>query len=296
MSSRSRKVSPRKQSWRTYRIRARPWVFGRVAGHGGVNEEAAVLGVLEEAPVILARVAIGTRDDGLEIVDHEPADHVLKEGPRHLQPREDRRQVLAERDPQEGVSAEGQRDEESVHRPVGTGGGIRPHAQPPEVGFGGLAGRRIGHPHGHVRRAGTAVGLSGGWGKGFENPWGKGFENQPVSWRKPSGKSHASSGIRSATARAVARPPGPIRPGENIALRPPRTFLVPEVSSGRSPSPRVGYCYTAPGGGHRDRTFTHWSTAVTGCTFWRRTGPRPVRSFLRRKNDGRGISGVRRDA
>src|SRR5438552_1105046 len=44
--------------------------------------------------------------------------------------------------------------------------------------------------------------------------------------------------------------------------------FLPELSRGRSPSPRVGYRYTAPGSGHRDRTFTGWSTAVTGCTFW----------------------------
>ena len=124
-----------------------------------VDEEAAVLGVLEEDPVDLGRVAIGARDDGLEIVDHEPAHHALKEGPRRLQPREDRRQVLAEGDPQEGVPAEGQRDEEPVHVPARAGGGIRPQAQPPEVDFGGLAGRRVGDPHGHARRAEAAVGL-----------------------------------------------------------------------------------------------------------------------------------------
>ena len=27
----------------------------------------------------------------------------------------------------------------------------------------------------------------------MRNPWGKGFENQPVSWGKPSGKSHRQS-------------------------------------------------------------------------------------------------------
>src|SRR2546425_2809502 len=48
--------------------------------------------------------------------------------------------------------------------------------------------------------------------------------------------------------------------------------FLPELSRGRSPSPRVGYRYTAPRGGHRDRTFTGWSTAVTGCAFWRGTG------------------------
>src|SRR2546425_13316410 len=47
--------------------------------------------------------------------------------------------------------------------------------------------------------------------------------------------------------------------------------FLPELSRGRSPSPRVEYRYTAPGGGHCDRTFTGRSTAVTGCTFWRRT-------------------------
>src|SRR3989442_8110505 len=52
--------------------------------------------------------------------------------------------------------------------------------------------------------------------------------------------------------------------------------FLPELSRGRSPSPRVGYRYTAPGGGHRDRTFTGWSTAVTGCAFWRRTRPKAV--------------------
>src|SRR5262245_9434801 len=40
----------------------------------------------------------------------------------------------------------------------------------------------------------------------------------------------------------------------DIALRLPRTFPLPELSRGRSPFPRVGYRYSAPGGGHRDRT------------------------------------------
>jgi hypothetical protein len=58
-------------------------------------EKSSVLGVLEEDPVDLGRIAIGARDDGLAIIDHEPADHALKEGPGRLQPRKDRGQVLA---------------------------------------------------------------------------------------------------------------------------------------------------------------------------------------------------------
>ena len=256
-------------------------------GHGRVDEEAAVLRVLEEDPVDLGRVAIGARDDGLEIVDHEPADHALKEGPRRLQPREDRRQVLAEGDPQEGVPAEGQRDEESVAR-AGASRWRDPATGPTARSRLRRPRRAAARPPARSRAARRS---RSGPGRGM----GKGFEISPSAGGNLLGN-HTLLPVFSATARAVARPPGPIRPGENIALRPPRTFLVPELSSGRSPSPRVGYCYTAPGGGHRDRTFTDWSTAVTGCTFWRRTGPRPVRSFLRRKNDGRGISGVRRDA
>jgi hypothetical protein len=70
-----------------------------------------------------------------------------------------------------------------------------------------------------------------------------------------------------ATARPVAGPPGLVRPGAE--LRPPRTFT-PELARGRSPTPRVGYHYTALLGENDDRTFTGWSAAVTGCTLCRK--------------------------
>ena len=69
-----------------------------------------------------------------------------------------------------------------------------------------------------------------------------------------------------ATARTVAGPPGRIRPG--TLFRPPRTFT-PELARGWSPTPRVGYDYTALLGENCDRTCTGWSTAVTGCTLCR---------------------------
>jgi hypothetical protein len=68
-----------------------------------------------------------------------------------------------------------------------------------------------------------------------------------------------------ATARQVACPPGLVRPG--ASLRPPRT-CTSELARGRSPGPRVGYHYTALLGENCDRTFTGWSAAFTGCTFW----------------------------
>ena len=70
-----------------------------------------------------------------------------------------------------------------------------------------------------------------------------------------------------ATARKVACPPGLVRP--RALLWPPRTFTS-ELARGRSPGPRVGYHYTALLGENGDRTFTGWSTTVTGCTFCRK--------------------------
>jgi hypothetical protein len=70
-----------------------------------------------------------------------------------------------------------------------------------------------------------------------------------------------------ATARKVASPPGLVRP--RALLWPPRTFTS-ELARGRSPGPRVGYHYTALLGENCGRTYTGWSTAVTGCTFCRK--------------------------
>jgi hypothetical protein len=86
--------------------------------------------------------------------------------------------------------------------------------------------------------------------------------------RRPRCPPHRQAGAESARLLRV------LLPGD-LALRPPRTFLLPELSRGRSPSTRVGYRDTAPGGAHRDRTFTGWS--VTGCTFWAKDNPYKLR-------------------
>ena len=62
-------------------------------------------------------------------------------------------------------------------------------------------------------------------------------------------------------------------------LRPPRTFT-PELARGQSPGPRVGYHYTALLGENCGRTFTGWSTAVTGCTFCRKVDSNSLLSTI----------------
>jgi hypothetical protein len=75
----------------------------------------------------------------------------------------------------------------------------------------------------------------------------------------------------------------------HIGIGPPG-LVHPSLPSRKSPSPRVGYhCGAELGncaGGSFPRnignvtgctrTFTGWSTAVTGCTFWRRTAADPL--------------------
>ena len=64
---------------------------GRMDRHGGVDDEAAVLGVLEEDAVEARRVAIRPGDRRGEIVHDESAHDAAKEGPGGLQARRARR-------------------------------------------------------------------------------------------------------------------------------------------------------------------------------------------------------------
>jgi hypothetical protein len=60
----------------------------------------------------------------------------------------------------------------------------------------------------------------------------------------------------------IARPPVPVR----LELSSGRRGLVHlSFPDERSPTPRVRYSYTASSGECRGRTFTGWTTAVTGC-------------------------------
>ena len=70
---------------------------GRMDGDGGVDDEAAILGVLEEDAVEARRVAIGPGDDGREIVDDEAPHDAAEERPGGSRGRRARR-----RDPAAG--------------------------------------------------------------------------------------------------------------------------------------------------------------------------------------------------
>src|SRR5581483_7855631 len=71
----------------------------------------------------------------------------------------------------------------------------------------------------------------GGGGKVLRNPWGKGFENQPVSWGKPSGKSHEVLGRVEPGHRAV---PVQVHHRGNASL-----FMRPRHTPVPGPSPRA---------------------------------------------------------
>lgn len=124
-------------------------------GDGGVDDEAAVLSVLEEDAIEARGVAIGPGDGGREIVEDEAADDAAKEGPGRLQAVEHGGEILAQADGQEGVAAAAQRDEQAVHAPAPLGAGVEPVPEHAEVGLGDLTGRWLGHPH---RECGGAEG------------------------------------------------------------------------------------------------------------------------------------------
>jgi hypothetical protein len=68
---------------------------------------------------------------------------------------------------------------------------------------------------------------------------------------------------RYATARVLARPPGPIRPQEPALSG--RRGLLPELPRGEVALSASRVVLHGTRGGYRDRTCTGWRTAVTGC-------------------------------
>ncbi len=118
-----------------------------------VDDEAAELRGLEEDAIDARRVAIGAGDDRLQVVLDQPLDHAPEEGPRGLEAIEDGGQILAQSDPQKRIAAEAERDEQPVDPAAPPSQQIGPETQQAEIDLGGFACRRVGHPHGHGRRA-----------------------------------------------------------------------------------------------------------------------------------------------
>lgn len=129
-----------------------------VADHGGVDDEAAVLRVLEEHAVDPGGVAIGPGDDGLQVILDEPLDHAAETLPGGLEPVEDGGEVLAQADPEKRVAAEAEGHQQAVHAAPVPGGGIEPPSEQAEVHLGGFPRRGLGHADGHRGVAEVALG------------------------------------------------------------------------------------------------------------------------------------------
>jgi hypothetical protein len=99
-------------------------------------------------------------------------------------------------------------------------------------------------------------------------PWpsphnhGVGSSTPDIGFRRDSLSTLLS--VRFATARVIACPPGPIRPGET-SLSGRRGLCTRAFPREGLPSRESGIATRHPGR-RRDRTSTGWSTAVTGCT------------------------------
>ena len=92
--------------------------------HGGVDDEAAILGVLKEDAVQARRVAIGPRDGRGEIVDDEAAHDAVEEGPGGFEALEHSAEILPQADGQKRVATEAQRDKQSIDAAAPRGIGI----------------------------------------------------------------------------------------------------------------------------------------------------------------------------
>lgn len=132
---------------------------GRLRRHGRVRDEAPVLGVLQEDPAERGGIPVGPRDRRRQVVEHEPMRDPAEEVPGHLQPVEERGEVLAEAHGQAGVAAVAEGHQEAGDAAPRARRGIRPPPEDPEVHLGRLPGRWLCHADGDRRGPEAAVGL-----------------------------------------------------------------------------------------------------------------------------------------
>jgi hypothetical protein len=109
---------------------------GGVARNSGIDDETAVLRVLEEDARDRGRIAIGAGDDRLEIIDDQPARHAAEEPPRRFQAVEDGLEILPQTQPEKRVATVPEGDEESVDPAPASRRWIGPQSQPAEIDLG----------------------------------------------------------------------------------------------------------------------------------------------------------------
>ena len=133
---------------------------GGVARDSGIDDEAAVLRVLEEDARDRGRIAIGVGNDRLEIIDDQPARHAAEE----LTP------LPGRRGREKRVAAVPEGDEESVDPVPAPRRRIGPQSQQAEIDLGHLAGWRLDNPHRHRRRPEPQLALREAMQRAVGNP------------------------------------------------------------------------------------------------------------------------------
>ena len=123
----------------------------------GVGDEAAVAGVLEEAPGEARVQRVGPGHGGREVVDDEVAGHAPEAGPGRLQALDHRVQPLARGGPDEAVPRVAPDHDQRPHRAPAAALGVGDQAEPAEVQLGDLARRPVLHAHGHRLPAAPAT-------------------------------------------------------------------------------------------------------------------------------------------
>ena len=115
----------------------------------GVGDEAALAGVLQEAPREARVQRVGPGHGGREVVDDEVAGHALEERPGRLQTLDYRVQPLARGRPDEAVPRVAPDHDQRPDRAAPPALGVRDEAETAEVQLRDLARRPVLHAHGH---------------------------------------------------------------------------------------------------------------------------------------------------
>ena len=132
-----------------------PWLVGRGGHPGGVDDEAAGLGVLHEGVVDPRRGVLGRDDDRLHVVGDDDGEDAAEVAPGGLEAPDHLFGGLEERRPDELVAAEAGREDQPVAHPPALPVGER--AQAAEVDLELVPRRRVAHPDGDGAPPGPAA-------------------------------------------------------------------------------------------------------------------------------------------
>ena len=121
-----------------------PWLVGRGGHPGGVDDEAARLGVLHEGVVEPRRGVLGRDDDRLHVVGDDDGEHPAEVAPGRLEATDHLFGRLEERRPDELVAAGDRREDQPMADPSALAVGDEPEAS--EVDLELLPRWRVGRP------------------------------------------------------------------------------------------------------------------------------------------------------